>query len=144
MYAFYVSKHSDIINQYPSTNSISRYWSRNGYKLIIHFETADSYLRKLHDIVLDGEDLLDKRSSDSHPENGIALRPALRSADRNGNEDANACSSLNFSMILKKVLKDDQDDQIYVFSFILIPFLFLDLFCYLSFSLYFVFLFPVD
>lgn len=66
--------------------------------------TADSYLRKLHDIVLDGEGLLDKRSSDSHPENGVALRPALRSADRNGNEDANACSSLNFSMILKKLI----------------------------------------
>lgn len=114
--------------------------SENGYKLIIYVETADSYLRKLHDIVLDGEDLLDKRSSDSHPENGVALRPALRSADRNGNEDANACSSLNFSMILKKVLKDDQDGQIYVFSFILILFSFFGL--VLLLILFFTFCFP--
>lgn len=65
---------------------------------------TDLYLRKLHDIVLDGEDSLDCRSSDPRPENGVALRPALRSADRNGNEDVNACSSLNFSMILKKLI----------------------------------------
>lgn len=78
---------------------------RNGDKLVIYFETADLYLRKLNDIVLDGEDLPDNRNSKSHPENGDALHPAaLHSSDRNGNEDADACSALNFTMILKKVL----------------------------------------
>lgn len=50
--------------------------------------------------------MLDDRSSDSRPENGVALRPVLRSADRNSNGDANDCSPLNFSMILKKVLEN--------------------------------------
>ncbi|XP_057785158.1 uncharacterized protein LOC131002701 isoform X2 [Salvia miltiorrhiza] len=66
--------------------------------------TADLDLCKLNDIVLDGDDLLDNRSSDTHPENGVALRTALRSADRNGNEDINACTPPNFSMILKKLI----------------------------------------
>ncbi|KAH6763750.1 hypothetical protein C2S51_014999 [Perilla frutescens var. frutescens] len=87
----FCSKHSEA--QYDS-----------GCQDIGEISLTDLYLRKLHDIVLDGEDSLDSQSSDSHPENGTAPRPALRSADRNGNEDVNSCSPLNFSMILKKLI----------------------------------------
>ncbi|KAL1533687.1 hypothetical protein AAHA92_33540 [Salvia divinorum] len=59
---------------------------------------------KLNDIVFDGEDLVDSVSSDNHPENGVALRTALRSADRNGNEGVDTCSPPNFSMVLKKLI----------------------------------------
>lgn len=87
---------TDIINQ------------KNRYKLVIYFGIADLDLHKLNDIVLDGEDL-DSISSDNHPENGVTLRTALRSADRNGNEGVDTCSPPNFSMVLKKVLKDYQE-----------------------------------
>lgn len=95
---------SDIINH------------KNGYKLVIYFGIADLDLRKLNDVVLDGEDLVDSTSSDNHPENGVALRTALHSADRNGNEGVDTCGPPNFSMVLKKVLNDYQNSQILYFT----------------------------
>ncbi|KAL6515595.1 hypothetical protein OROHE_018629 [Orobanche hederae] len=65
---------------------------------------ADSNDGKLNDIVLDG-DVLPRQNSESDPENGDAVHPAAKySADRNGNDDINACSVLNFCMILKKLI----------------------------------------
>ncbi|GER27462.1 Phd finger protein [Striga asiatica] len=64
---------------------------------------ADLDVRKLNDILLDGEDLINNiRNSYSHPEYGDAMHPV----DGNDNEDVNACSVLSFSMILKKVAYD--------------------------------------
>ncbi|KAL6512080.1 hypothetical protein OROGR_021677 [Orobanche gracilis] len=65
---------------------------------------ADSNDGKLNDIVLDG-DVLPRQNSEFDSENGDALHPASKySADRNGNDDINACSVLNFCMILKKLI----------------------------------------
>ncbi|GER37777.1 Phd finger protein, partial [Striga asiatica] len=63
--------------------------------------TADLDIKKLNDIVLDGEDLLhNRRNSDSHPEYG----DPMHLADRNGSEDVNACGVFSFSMMLKKLI----------------------------------------
>ncbi|KAL3638770.1 hypothetical protein CASFOL_016677 [Castilleja foliolosa] len=69
--------------------------------------TADLEVIKLNDIVLDGEELLDNRqNTESHPENGDAPHPAAKYLVHcsNGTEDINACSLLNFPMILKKLI----------------------------------------
>ncbi|KAL6492848.1 hypothetical protein OROGR_032607 [Orobanche gracilis] len=50
-------------------------------------------------------DVLPRQNAESDPENGDALHPAAKySADRDGNDDLNACSVLNFCVILKKLL----------------------------------------
>ncbi|KAI3464451.1 hypothetical protein Pfo_021114 [Paulownia fortunei] len=100
-----VSKHQQMALTVNESQKLES-GQRNGDKLVIHIETADLDLSKLNDIVLDGEDLLDnRRNSESRPENENALHPAAKySADRNDNEDVNACSALNFSMILKKLI----------------------------------------
>ncbi|KAL0438023.1 UNVERIFIED_CONTAM: histone H3-lysine(4) N-trimethyltransferase ATX1 [Sesamum latifolium] len=78
---------------------------RNGYKLVIHIETAGVDPSKLDDVVLDGEVLPDNGlNSESHQENGDALHPAAKySTNRNDKEDVNAYA-LNFTMILKKLI----------------------------------------
>ncbi|CAA0809914.1 PHD finger family protein [Striga hermonthica] len=59
--------------------------------------TADLDVKKLNDIVLDGEDLL---YSGSHPEYGDPMHPD----GRNGNEDVNTCGVFSFPMMLKKLI----------------------------------------
>ncbi|KAL2467526.1 PHD finger family protein [Forsythia ovata] len=77
----------------------------NGDKLAVHIKTTDADLSKLDGNMLH-EKLLDISSNaKSQPESGDAQHPVDNDAlGRSNHEDVNACDSLNFIRILKKLI----------------------------------------
>uniref|UniRef100_A0A5B7AIV8 PHD finger family protein n=1 Tax=Davidia involucrata TaxID=16924 RepID=A0A5B7AIV8_DAVIN len=80
---------------------------KNGDKIAVHIETSDSNNNnKLGDSVLNEDGLLDTRSNSRlQSECGDAQQHVnVETGERNNGEDANSSDSLNFTLILKKLI----------------------------------------
>ncbi|KAL3845575.1 hypothetical protein ACJIZ3_002978 [Penstemon smallii] len=66
--------------------------------------TADVDTGKLNGSDMDGELIDNKPDSESHPESSDDQTADKDAVDANGNADVNACSGLNYTMILKKLI----------------------------------------
>ncbi|CAI9764057.1 unnamed protein product [Fraxinus pennsylvanica] len=77
----------------------------NDYKLGVHIKTTDADRSKLDGNILHEQLLHNKSNAKSQPESGDAQHPVDNDAlDRNNNKDVNACDSMNFIRILKKLI----------------------------------------
>ncbi|KAA8538560.1 hypothetical protein F0562_028246 [Nyssa sinensis] len=79
---------------------------KNGDKIGIHIETSDGKNNKLGDSVLNEDGLLDTRSNSRLPsECGGAQQPVnVEPVERNNDDDVNSSDSVNFTLILKKLI----------------------------------------